>query len=124
MSRLQRGADPANRIDTPQLYRERDQPLQLELLREDRSTATEATVLDAEYTVPAPEADGDSAGTIRETDVAPERQYLVRVLLNRGRFERFHSHYYPDSSTEEMIDIGIYRDEATEHYFVDFRSLS
>lgn len=104
-------------------YTDQAQPLQLSLLREDKTTSGEATVLSKEYTVPAPETDGASAGTLRKTDIVPERRYLVRVLLKNGNFERYHAHYYPAGSTAETIDIGIYRDETTEKLFVDFRSL-
>jgi hypothetical protein len=72
----------------------------------------------------SPEDTDESAGTIRETDVVPERPYLVRVLLKNGRFERFHAHYYPVESNTEAIEFGIYRVETTANLFVDFRSLS
>lgn len=96
--------------------------MQLELMRTDKPTSEGAMALNKEYRVPAPE-DGSSAGTIRGTDIAPERKYLVRVLLKNGRFERFHAHYYPDESETGIIDISIYRDEATKNLFVDFRVL-
>ncbi|WP_265108231.1 hypothetical protein [Halosolutus halophilus] len=105
-------------------YTDNPQPLKLELLREDERTHSEATVLNRDYTVPAPEDTDDSAGAIHESDVVPERQYLVRVLLKNGRFERFHAHYYPAESNTEAIEFGIYRDETTANLFVDFRSLS
>jgi hypothetical protein len=105
-------------------YTDKEQPLQIELLREDKNEMSEASVLDTEYTVPAPGGSNESAGTIRETDLVPERRYIVRVLLKNGRNEQFHSHYYPDGSTGDEIDISIYRDETTQNLFVDFRALS
>ena len=116
--------------DPPQIslilrnYTDIPQPLKLELLREDQRTHSEASVLNQDYTVPAPEDTDESAGTIRDPDVVPERPYLVRVLLKNGRFERFHAHYYPAKSTTGAIEFGIYRDKTTENLFVDFRSLS
>lgn len=104
-------------------YTDTEQPLRLELLREDKTEAAAATVLDTEYNVPAPRGDNGSAGTIRETDVVPSRRYLVQVLLKNGRYDRFHAHYYPNSSTGRGIDISIYRDETTRNLFVDFGAL-
>lgn len=104
-------------------YTDTEQHLKLELRREDRDESGGGAVLATEYAVPAPEGD-DSAGTVRERNLVPERRYLVRVSLKNGRFERFHAHYYPDESTSREIDIGIYRDETTQNLFVDFRSLS
>ncbi|WP_157746024.1 hypothetical protein [Halorubrum trapanicum] len=116
--------DPREIDLTLRNYTDKEQPLRLELLREDKTELGEASVLDTEYTVPAPGEGDDSAGTIRETDVVPERRYIVRVLLKNGRHEQFHSHYYPDGSTDDEIDISIYRDETTENLFVDFRAIS
>lgn len=116
--------DPADLGLTLRNYTDTAQPLQLELLREDKNQSAEATALRKEYTVPAPEPGGDSAGTIRKSGIVPKRQYLVRVVLQNGRFERFHAHYYPDESTAEAIDVSIYRDESTDTLFVDFRTLS
>jgi len=123
------GCQGVNLGESPQIglilrnYTDKEQPLRLKLLHEDKSELDEASVLKTNYTVPAP-GEGDSAGTIRETDVVPERRYIIRVLLKNGRFERFHSHYYPDGSTNDDIVIRIYRDETTENLFVDFRSVS
>ena len=105
-------------------YTDEPQPLKLELLREDEPTRSEALELYRDYTVPAPEDSETPAGTVRRQDVAPERQYLVRVLLKNGRFERRHAHYYPDGSTTEPIEFRIYRDETTANLFLDFRGLS
>lgn len=119
------GLGQRSQIDlTLRNYTDQPQPLKLELLREDKKTHSEAAVFNREYTVPAPETADESAGTIRNPDIVPERQYLVRVLLKNRRFERFHAHYYPAESTTEAIEFGIYRDETTAELFVDFRGLS
>lgn len=104
-------------------YTNQDQRLKLSLLPED-GNGSEEPVLDGKvYTVPAPESDNDTAGTLRETDIAPERRYLVRVQLRNGRLKRFHTHYHPSGSTDEEIFIGIRRDDTSESLFVDFRSV-
>lgn len=105
-------------------YTERIQPLKLTLLRGDESGAEDPVELDKEYTVPAPESDSESAGSIFKTDVAPKRPYLVRVQLKYGGLERSHAHYYPSESPEDRIGLMIRRDEKTDELFVDYRSLA
>jgi hypothetical protein len=122
------GCQRLGRQDRPRIglvvrnYTDSAQPLGLSFLREDRDSHQNALVFREDYTVPAPGSDRP-AGTIRRTDVVPERRYLVRVLLKNGRFERFHAHYRPDESTAEPLEIRIYRDETTADLYVDFRSL-
>lgn len=105
-------------------YTDRAQPLKLTLLREDETGSDDPVVLDKQYTVPPPANDSKSAGTIRKSDVAPKKRYLVRVLLKYGGFERSHAHYYPSESPENRIDLMIRRDDTTDDLFVDYRSLA
>lgn len=105
-------------------YTDQIQPLKLKLLRVDESGAEDPVVLNKEYTVPAPESDSETVGKIIKTDVAPKRQYLVRVQLKYGRLQRSHGHYYPSESPEDRISLMIRRDEKTDELFVDYRSLA
>lgn len=105
-------------------YTDRIQPMKLKLLRVDDSEAEDPVELNKEYTVPAPESDNESAGSILKTDVAPKKQYLVRVQLKYGGLERSHAHYYPSESPEDRISLMIRRDENTGELFVDYRSLA
>ena len=120
---LSQGQRPQIDLETRN-YTDEPQPLKLELLRQDKPTRSDALVLNKDYTVPAPDDSDTPAGTTRMSDIAPERRYLVRVLLKNGRFETFHAHYYPAESTTKAIEFGIYRDETTANLFVDFRGLS
>lgn len=104
-------------------YTDRDQPFNLTLLRESDSGSGDPVALDSSYMVPAPDADGETAGTLREPDLVPRRRYLVRVQLKYGGFDRMHAHFYPDESSEDVIDFRIRRDDKTEELFVDFRFL-
>jgi hypothetical protein len=104
-------------------YTTQEQQLRITILPEGGNGSEEPVMDDREYTVPAPESDSDAAGTVRESDIAPESRYLVRVQLRNGRFERFHTHYRPSVSSDEEIFIGIRRDDSSEYLFVDFRSV-
>lgn len=104
-------------------YTDTVQPLNLEVLREDRSEYHDALVLDRTFEVPPPEGE-ESAGTLRQADAVPRRKYLFRVLLRNGRFESFQYQYYPgetmsDPESAEII-IRIYRDEGTGNLYVRF----
>lgn len=98
-------------------YTDEPQPLQLEILRDDREAHNEAAVLDREFDVPPP-GDGESAGQVSESDAVARRRYTLRVLLRNGRFETHHYHFYPGEASR--IAVRIYRDQNTGTLYVRF----
>lgn len=92
-------------------YTDERQPLQIEVVSDD-GTGDGSVLLREEFEIPPP-ADGETAGTLRRSDVVPARRLLVRVRLKFGRGTWNHHHHVPDADGAEAIDIGVYRDEDT-----------
>lgn len=92
-------------------YTAEPQPLQVEVLSDEGSSGG-SVLLDDEFEIPPP-ADGETAGTLRRTDVVPARRLLIRVRLKFGRGTWNHHHHVPDADGAEAIDIRVYRDEDT-----------
>lgn len=100
-------------------YTSEAQPLQVELLREDRSEISEAQVLRREFEVPPPSGE-DPAGVVRRPELVPRTRYLVRVRLKFGRGEWDHTHFVPGRSGAAEIDIRVYRDDETGALYTRF----
>lgn len=88
-------------------YTDERQPLQIEVFGADGSA-----LLDGDFEIPPP-GDGNTAGTLRRTNVVPARRLLIRVRLKFGRGTWNHHHHVPDADGAEAIDIRVYRDEET-----------
>lgn len=100
-------------------YTAEEQPLQVEILREDRSDLDDAQVLRQAFEVPPPSGE-DSAGVVRQPGLVPRDRYLVRVRLRSGRGEWDHSHFIPGRSGGAEIDIRVCRDEETGTLYTRF----
>ncbi|WP_327052852.1 hypothetical protein [Halomicrococcus gelatinilyticus] len=104
-------------------YTAERQPLKIEILREDTDEHGAGLVLGRKFTIPAPKA-GDSASTIRKSNLVERRPYLVRTLLKNGRSQWDHHHFYPGENATDpeasYIDIRVYQDDDTNELYTRF----
>lgn len=100
-------------------YTDEEQPLKIELLPDGSDANGGSLEFEREFNLPPP-PEGDSAGVVREADIAPQRRYVVRVLLKFGRGEWDHHHHYPRPTGPSDIDIRVYRDEETGALYTRF----